>query len=324
MLHHPSISSAINHQDLASDSTLHVVAVISNTQRYHSRYRLFRDFEAEMKATSNVQLHVVETAFGDRKHEVTSAADPSHLQLRTSHELWHKENMINRAVAHLLPRDWKYLAWVDADVHFNSPTWALDTIHQLQHYAVVQPWSECIDLGPRGNVTQTQKSFASLVNQGIRVRLNPRETQYQFGHMGYASACTRTLFENVGGLIDWGILGSGDAHMAYAMIGQVEGSVSERVSDEYKRALVEWQRKAMRETHGHLGYVPGFIAHHWHGKKTSRKYLERWQILTRHKFDPFADLRKDDQGLYQLIGKPHLQEDVRQYFASRNEDSVDE
>lgn len=324
MLHHPSISSAINNQGLVSDSTLHVVAVISNTQRYHSRYRLFRDFEAEMKATANVQLHVVETAFGDRHHEVTSAADPSHLQLRTSHELWHKENMINRAVTHLLPRDWKYLAWVDADVHFNNPHWALDTIHQLQHYAVAQPWSDAVDLGPSGQVTQTQKSFAALVNQGIRVRLNPRETQYQFGHMGYATACTRTFFENVGGLIDWGILGSGDAHMAYAMIGKVEESVSNRVSDEYKKALVEWQRKAMRETNGHLGFVPGFITHNWHGRKSSRKYLERWQILTKHKFDPHADLRKDGQGLYRLTGKPRLQEDIRQYFMARNEDSLDE
>ena len=320
---HQHVVPSINNQGLVSDSTLHVVAVISNTQRYHSRYRLFRDFEAHMKATANVRLHVVETAFGDRHHEVTRADDPSHLQLRTSAELWHKENMINRAVTHLLPRDWKYLAWVDADVHFNNAHWALDTIHQLQHYAVVQPWSDCVDLGPKGSVTQTQKSFASLVNQGIRVRVNPKEA-YAFGHMGYATACTRTFFENVGGLIDWGILGSGDSHMAYAMIGQVEASVSDRVSDEYRRALVEWQRKAVRETHKHLGVVPGFITHNWHGKKASRKYLERWRILVKHQFDPFVDLRKDSQGLYQLIGKPNLEEDVRQYFTVRNEDSVDE
>ncbi len=319
---HQHVVNSINRHDLVSDSTLHVVAVISNTQRYHSRYRLFRDFEAEMLKTANVCLHVVETAFGDRHHEVTDAANGSHLQLRTMHELWHKENMINRAVTHLLPRDWKYLAWVDADVSFSNPHWALDTIHQLQHYAVVQPWSECVDLGPKGAVTQMQPSFASLVNQGVRVRITPKEP-YAFGHMGYATACTRTFFENVGGLIDWGILGSGDSHMAYAMIGKVGESVSERVSDEYRRALLEWQRKAMRETHGTLGFVPGYIVHKWHGRKQSRKYLERWQILTRHKFDPFADLRKDHQGLYQLIGKPQLQEDIRQYFAARNEDSVD-
>lgn len=322
-MHHDHIVNAIHHHDLVSDSTLHVVAVVSNTGRYHSRYRLFRDFVSRMQATANVRLHVVETAFGDRHHEVTEAGNPAHLQLRTSHELWTKENMINRGITHLLPRDWKYVAWVDADVTFANPHWALDTIHELQHWQVVQPWTECLDLGPKGTVFQVQKSFAYLVNQGIRVRVNPKEP-YAFGHMGYATACTREFYENVGGLIDFGILGSGDAHMAYSLIGKVEESISNRVSEEYKRAVLEWQRRAFRATNGHMGFVPGFITHHWHGKKRSRRYLERWQILTKHKFDPFTDLKRDHQGLYQLIGKPRLQEDIRQYFRTRDEDSVDE
>src|SRR6185295_6285399 len=112
-------------------------------------------------------LYVVEIAFADRHFEVTSSTNPRHLQLRTSHELWHKENMVNLGVRHLLPRDWKYMAWVDGDVSFNNPNWALETIHALQHYKIVQPWSECVDLGPKGNVMRTHTSFCKLIASGI-------------------------------------------------------------------------------------------------------------------------------------------------------------
>jgi len=34
-----------------------------------------------------------------------------------------------------LPSDWKYVAWVDADVNFTNPHWVRVTVQQLQHYA---------------------------------------------------------------------------------------------------------------------------------------------------------------------------------------------
>src|SRR6516162_7377922 len=111
------VVNAIKHHELAGDNTLHVVAPISNSARYHSRYRIFRDWADAMKATANVQLHVVELAFGDRKFEVTGVdKGASELQLRSSHELWYKENLINLGVRHLLPTNWRYVAWVDGDV----------------------------------------------------------------------------------------------------------------------------------------------------------------------------------------------------------------
>jgi hypothetical protein len=307
---------------MVSDSTLHVVGVVSNPSRFDSRIRLARKWIAEMKATPNVQLHLVETAHGDHHHEVTEAGNPNHLQLRTDHELWGKEAMINLGIRHLLPSNWRHVAWIDADVSFNNPEWAIQTIHQLQRRHVVQPWSECVDLGPKGEALQLHKSFGSRVNGKFPLQLNPKDP-YIFGHMGYATAVTRTFFENVGGLIDWAILGAGDSHMAYATINKVDLSINGLATDGYKKLAREWQFNAYRLTNGHWGYIPGVINHHWHGTKRSRGYQSRWKILIDHKFDPTKDLMKDAQGLYTLVGKPHLQEDLRQYFDSRNEDSVD-
>jgi len=45
--------------------------------------------------------------------------------------LWHKENMINLGVQKLLPPTWKAFAWIDADIEFDSPSWAIDTLKVL-------------------------------------------------------------------------------------------------------------------------------------------------------------------------------------------------
>src|SRR5208282_5642845 len=99
-------------KDVITDP-LYVVAVISNPIRYLTRYELYHRFEKHMQ-DSGVILYTVEMAYGDRAFAVTDANNPRHLQLRSNHELWHKENLINLGVARL-PATWKYLAWIDAD-----------------------------------------------------------------------------------------------------------------------------------------------------------------------------------------------------------------
>lgn len=321
---HHLVNDSITNHDLLSDSTLHVVAVISNPVRFHSRYRLFREWADQIESTPNAKLYVVEIAHGDRHFEVTETGHERHLQLRNSHELWQKEAMINAGVRHLLPHDWKYLAWIDADVWFHDKKWALETIHELQSYHVVQPWSECIDLGPNGNVLQVHSSFASIVAAGQKLQSTPTEP-YKFGHPGYAWACTREFYENVGGVMDFPILGAADSHMAWAMVNRVEASIHHRASAVYKQQARDWQTKAFRVTNGHLGCVPGHLVHKWHGSKKNRFYQDRWKVLVENKFDPVLDIRRDHQGLWQFTpGKPNLTEACRRYFRSRNEDSIDE
>lgn len=322
------VKNSINNHHMVSDSTLHVMAVVSNSARYHSRYRLAREFFARMHATPNVELHVVETAFGDRHHEVTGRSglphsNTSELQLRTSTEIWLKEAMINVGVRHLLPSDWRYVAWVDADVTFHNSNWALETIHALQHHCVVQPWSECIDTGPNGNALKMFRSFGSIAQSGERIQAKFDET-YRYGHTGYAWACTRRFWENTHGLMDFPILGSSDHHMAFSLLGRVDDSVDSNLTEGYRQAAREWQNRAYRETNGHIGYVPGMLTHAFHGSKRNRYYRERRQILIEHAFDPNVDLRRDAQGLFYLVGKPALEEDIRRYMRSRNEDSIDE
>lgn len=322
------IASQIRTPALRSDNTLHVVTVISNTERYHSRYRLAREFIERMRCTPNVQLHVVEAAFGDRAHEVTEGRDEGiveggDLQLRVNTNAWIKENMINLGVKHLLPRDWKYLAWVDADVFFRDPLWARETIHQLQHFSVVQPWSDCADLGPRGNISRHFKSFGAQHQKRKPKQMHPSQP-YEYAHSGFAWACRRDFWEAVGGLMDFPILGSADHHMAFAMIGEVKNTIHKGMSPAFFRKCLEWQKRAVHVTHKEVGFVQGRIEHMFHGPKARRYYRERWQIVIAHAFDPDFDLTYDEAGVLQLIGKPAFEQAIRMYNRSRFEDSIEE
>ena len=317
------MSHLVNHcktDALREDNTLHVVAVISNPARYNSRYRLARDFIDRMENTANVQLHLVEAAHGDHHHEVTHHGQSNHLQLRIDTHAWVKENMINLGVRHLLPLGWRYLSWLDADIEFRDPNWAQETMHQLQHFAVVQPWSHCADLNFNGGISSLHTSFGCTDSKGTRTTQGPGG--YTYGHTGFGWACTRDFWEQVEGLPDHCILGSGDHHLALGCVGECERTIHTQMLPSYRRKLLEWQSRAVRATLGEVGFVEGRIEHYYHGNKKQRYYKERWQILVDHKFDPDVDLMRDAQGVIKIVGKPQLEAAMRKYHRSRSEDSI--
>lgn len=326
-IHCPAKHTAdhIKHHGLRSDSTLYVVGVVSNPVRYNSRYRIAREWIQHMAHTPHVQLVLVEAAFGDRHWEVTDECNDFHIRLNTRSEAWIKENMINIGMRAVLAKhpSAKYLAWVDADVFFRTPGWALETIHQLQHFSVVQPWQDCLDLGPHGNVFQHFKSFGYQHQMRVPKQKWPGQP-YPYAHSGFAWACTRHFWENVRGLCEVGILGSSDHHMAFAMIGEVRDTIHSKMAPSFFRICEEWQRRATRVTHNEVGFVHGRIEHQFHGPKKRRYYRERWQLLWENGYDPDTDIMYDEQGLLHIVGKPALEQAIRLYNRSRLEDSNEE
>lgn len=319
----------MKHQHLLKN--FYVVTMISNPVRYKSRYELYKRFE-KMVLDAGAKLLTVEIAFGDRAHEITEAGNPWHLQLRTFNELWHKENAINLGIQRL-PTDWEYVAWIDSDILFTRQDWLQETAHQLQHYHVVQMFSHAYDLGPNYEPIQEHKGFAYMYHQNyFYPPQGPGQDGYYcerkaFWHPGYAWAMRREAFDEVGGLVDFAVLGAADHHMALALIGQVGRSVPGKISPLYLDELKRWQARSEQFIKRDVGYVPGVINHWWHGKKKDRKYVERWDILTRNKFDPDDDLKRDAQGLYQLETAEErqirLRDEIRHYMRQRNEDSID-
>lgn len=303
------------------EETLYVIGCISNPARFNSRYRLYRQWESEMLTTKKVKFFTVESAFGNRKYEITVPRDNA-LQVKSKSEIWIKENLINLGVRYLFPRDWKYMAWVDCDISFRNENWAEETIHRLQHHNVVQPFEDAIDLGHTGNILQTFKSFGFRHQEGGKKQAKSSDP-YPYGHSGFAWACTRSFWEQSQGLLDFAILGSADHHMAWAMIGEVGPTIFGGMPPSYGRRCFEWQQRAVISTKKQVGYTDGRIEHFFHGPKVARQYQSRWKILVDHQFDPDKNLIRDSQGVIHLFGKPDLEQAIHRYNLSRREDSID-
>lgn len=179
---------------------LDVVAVYSNPIRWNSRLRLMREFEAHM-LDSGVRLTTVECALGERPFDLADNPHINRVRVRNRTLVWNKENLINIGITRL-PHDWKYLSWVDADVTFRKKHWTSETVHALQQYPIVQPWSDCYDLGPDDDHLQHHKAFCHLHHH--RKPIKPSSGGYQFAHPGYAWAAKRSAIDKLGGLFELG------------------------------------------------------------------------------------------------------------------------
>lgn len=316
------------HTHPAKHSDLHVIAVISNPVGFHTRARLFKEFMDHMEL-SGATLWVVEAVFGERPPQVARRDNPNHIIVRCDHELWLKENLINIGARHL-PPDAKYVMWMDGDIRFERDDWALEIIDALQTYAVIQPFSHVIDYGPHKEVIQMHKGFAYCYNEGTNLSPNNFLGGWQkyggpYWHPGYAFAYRVDTWNALGGMIDRGICGAGDYHMACGLIGQPAFSYPLGVHPNYKHMVDTWAATAERTVQRNLGYIPGTIHHYYHGKKDNRKYIERWDILTKNQYDPYTDVRHDRHGVLHLnltndARGRSIRDGLKQYFRQRKED----
>jgi hypothetical protein len=330
---------------------LHIVSVYSNPYRWQRRRENFHNFRFHMEASPNVVLHVVEVAFGDRPHEVTSRDHPLDLQLRTDSSLWIKECAINEGVRRFAP-GWQYGGYVDGDFHFTRYDWALEAIHMLQHHSFVQLFSSYSDLTGETATShlghrpyRMSSSFAwnylhpAEFLSSRRARRGGADTYYAplqasatfpFGHApgatGGAWSWRRDAFDAVGGMLDTCILGSADWHQAFGLV-QATNVAAEmkRCTQPYVESVLNWQARAAKlnriEGRSPVGCIDNFATHAFHGSKSLRAYGERWALLQKWEFNPSTDIARDCQGLWRWTGnKPGLRDDVARYFIERSED----
>ena len=316
-----SIKEAILNNDPIEEK-LNVIVVISNPCLYARRYILMKQFvdRIEKYDSTTVNLFIVELAYKDQKYMVTDKTNPNHLQLRTEVPLWHKENMINIAVQKLLPKDYKAFAWIDADLEFESCTWAKDTLKILNGSKdIVQLFSHASDL----DSNETSMRVFNSAGYQYTKQLPFCGKGDNFWHPGFAWAITRRAYEKIGGLFEFGILGSGDNIMMFSLLSNGLKAINSESSKGYKQSISDYERKIK---HLRFGYVPGLIRHYFHGTKANRQYTERWQILIKHEYDPFTHIMYDDKsGLIipnLVFFSEELKEDIMNYFRERQEDHL--
>ena len=250
------IKYAIYNNDPIEDK-LNVIIVISNPCLYKKRYTLTKEFIKRFEEEEeNINLFVVEMVYKNQPFMITDKNNKNHLQLKTDTPIWHKENMINLGVKYLLPKNYKAFAWIDADIEFESHSWALDTLKILNGSKdVVQLFSHCVDMDYDNTVMNIFNSAGYCFCKEKKYITKGSE----YWHPGYAWAITRKAYEKIGGLYEKAVLGSGDNIMCMSFLNKCNHILNNKYSNDYNNSILEYQKKAKNLR---FGYTPGIILIH--------------------------------------------------------------
>lgn len=300
-----------------------VLTTYYNPCRYTTRRRNYHLFREGMRQ-AGVACVTVECAFNDAPFELPPALDV--IQLRATTLLWQKERLLNLA-ASWLPRQCRYVAWLDCDILFDNRHWAANLVGQLREHPVAQVFETALRL-QRGNVVGEQpdrvESFASVMRRHPESLNAGRYDRH--GHTGYGWAMRRELFDEVG-LYEAAISGSADHFMAHAIYGDGNFCIQNALKHEPRQLahLHAWRQRFHARVQGRLGVVPGQIRHLWHGDALNRRYFLRMHDITDLGYDPYADLYAPPGLPLEWapgMDKPGLKQYFANYFASRHEDGL--
>lgn len=273
--------------------------------------RNYQRFAANLR-TQQVPLYSIELAFDNQPFFL--AANQTTIQTRGGDLLWQKERLLNLLLERV-PRHFIKIAWLDADVCFRNPSWLGDASRALDQFPLIQLFEQAALLSPDGHVDELRNGVAFSVAHQLS-----HAKHFGIAHPGFAWAARRDLLRDHG-LLDHHIGGGADSLMVLAAYGWWDHPYLQVYNRAMRDAWLVWAKPFHRDVKGLVGYIPGVVAHLWHGSRANRRYNERVQCLARHDFDPCTDLELDARGLWRWSSlKPGLHEEIKQYFFERRED----
>jgi hypothetical protein len=323
--------------------SLNVVVVHFNPSGYTRRAVLVNEciqrlVQTQLRLSENTTVHldvtVVELCYGATPAEIDPNDFPTVKTIccrcDQRHKMWSKEQLINIALDdQYMSMETKYVAWIDSDIAITTETWVEDIIACLSQHdlAYGQIWSTCDMLGPSQEGKEeeekpilTVNSFCSQYAAGKTYTARHHEDR-DYWHPGFGWMATISAFRATNGLIAQ-TLGSADRHMAMSFLGLAVETVPDGISEAYLDQVLTWQ-EAVKNNGIALVHVPCHLKHYWHGPMHRRRYMERWEILKKHRFDPSIHIQYHHTGLYLWSNScpPGLISDVADYFNQRDEDS---
>jgi hypothetical protein len=304
-------------------SDLWVFTARFNPLRWETPDRHFRDWCTQM-LDHGVNVVVGEVQYGERPFVFEDfSPHVKHVGLRASSPAWCKENVLNILV-HRTPQA-NYICWQDADVFWEKPSWAAETVEALQLYKIIQPWHQAIDRGPHGEILSVFSSFCHQYEAGeplIPDRHGWKSYGHDYPHPGFCWASTRQVLDHTGGLFEYGGMGAADHAMALALVGKAYAAAPKMINQRYVEHLERWQAQIRHAVHGRIGYAHNVINHRFHGRKVDRKYLGRWEMFLKHGFDPDYHLKRNLHGVLEWAGtSARLERDWMLYLRDRREDA---
>ncbi len=294
-----------------------ILTTYFNPQHYKSRFKNYQIFK---KNLIDPNLITIECAFNNDEFELENS-----IKLRSASVLWQKERMLNYALA-LLPEECEYIAWIDGDVIFGDDTWIDQAIEKFENGTdIIQLFDIVEHLPPNetqiGQSIMTEKSFvwqAKTYPNFLELR---NKCKLLYATTGFAYCGRKKLFTK-NGFYDKHVLGANDNIIIDCCLNSF-GLHHYYKAGQGTLLLEDMMQWAKEFGNPIADYLPITIHHLFHGKKQNRGYLTREDILKKHNFNPKIDIILKNNLYEWNCDNEELKEAVKNYFASRLEDSND-
>lgn len=307
----------INNTDSNTDNSrnkqfgeLAVVTCYFNWCDYKTPARNLHRFIRSMKV-QDVPLFGIELSITNH-FETAGIPGWRHFKVASKNICFQKEALINLCVKKLHPRFTK-IAWIDCDVEFDTKDWYVRLSTALDYKKLIQPFRTCYWTDQKGHVYKDALSFF----------LDQAKDQWA-GHPGFAMACTRDYFTQIG-LFPYCAIGNGDTIFAFGVCSgptltkyEVRGVMPDNVKS---KKYLEWKRKTKKFFSNDYGVIDGCVYHEHHGSFQNRDYWNRCQkYLANYNFE--KHVRLDERGILEFTDEFTVEQRERllEYFKNRKED----
>lgn len=310
---------------LDKEDILYIVISVFSPYGRDIRTKLAQEFidriENLQKRGHPVQICIIELLYSTQKNFLKVSNPDFHLQIQYKHDiyLFNKENLINVGVKKLLPSNWKWMAWIDADIEFKDEFWIEKTLQLFKSgkYDVIQLFSICRYLSKYNTPQEYFHSSISLLFNNHLLK------NKKYRHPGFAWACSRDAYEKMGGLFEYAIIGGGDFIMEACFTNRfhiIEKKFKENI--DFLNYIRIFYEKVKDFSYNFLNIL---IEHHYHGERKNRMYVNRNDIILKNKFNPEKDMIKpfESLGFYILVPTiefyEKIESQINEYFQSRKE-----
>jgi len=305
-----------------TDSEAIIISCFFNPQ--NSPYRI-KAFNTWYETIKHLNHSIIECVIGDAQPQLNENENIK--RVYTKNLLWHKETLLNNIITNL-PKKYKYIFWIDADVIFTNLNWLVDGVNTLKYgYNIIQPFEYCVhlekdELKPSFQMdyirtlhlpnTENNKVWRSFSANFATSQLWKHTDYSSHGHVGFAWGAKREILEQVP-LYDKALIGGGDHIIAHAAAGQINHNCIEKSFTDNLNEINEWSEKFYNVVKGKIGFVKGDLYHIWHGDILKRQYLKRVKDFT-SKTKQIVD--RDKNGLFIT---PNKEDDtyMKNYFKER-------
>ena len=247
-------------------------------------------------------VFTLELVFGDAEPELKKA-----FHVRGNSYMFHKERLC-RLLEQRIPRKYKKIVFLDADVVFADDSWYAETSKLLDTHDVVHPFSHATWL----DLTYTKSEMRRESVLGIQ---GPWwDFKY---HPGFGWAFRREWYREVG-FYDWAVSGSGDTLSSAKWLGKEFHANFKSLPHAMKKSYAAYRKLPSPR----ITMCPGGVFHLYHGSRKNRQYAERHKLL-----DVPLDIKDmivlNKDGVYEWKDKV-WSEVFYAYFRQREDDDLSE